>query len=70
MRLDKSHIKSHIRAALGVGATESEIPEAIELALPEAGVVAFQRGFDAWKEVIGAQGIEPNTRAYDAGADA
>ncbi len=61
MRSDKDHIKSHVRAALTAGATEGEVLEAIELALPEAGIVAFQHGFDAWKEVTGARGIEPTT---------
>ena len=60
MRSDKEHIKSHVRAALANGATEGEILEAIELSLPEAGIVAFQHGFDAWKEVTGAEGIEPH----------
>lgn len=61
MRSDKDHIKSHVRAALAAGASEGEVLEAIELALPEAGIVAFQHGFDAWKEVTGARGIEPTT---------
>ncbi len=61
MRSDKEHIKSHIRAALTAGATEGEILEALELALPEAGIVAFQHGFDAWREVTGATGIEPTS---------
>jgi 4-carboxymuconolactone decarboxylase len=30
--------------------------EAIEIAMSEAGVVAFQHGFDAWREVVGAEG--------------
>ncbi len=59
MRSEKAHIKSHIQAALTAGATEGEILEALELALLEAGIVAFQHGFDAWKEVTGATGIEP-----------
>ncbi len=61
MRSEKAHIKSHIQAALTAGATEGEILEALELALPEAGIVAFQHGFDAWKEVTGATGIEPTS---------
>lgn len=61
MRSYKDHIKSHVRAALAAGASEGEVLEAIELALPEAGIVAFQHGFDAWKEVTGARGIEPTT---------
>jgi 4-carboxymuconolactone decarboxylase len=45
-----------------------EILEAIEIALPEAGVVAFQHGFDAWAEVVGADGIEPRVEAFNASA--
>lgn len=61
MRADRHHIASHIRVALEAGATPEEILEAIEIALPEAGVVAFQHGFDVWCEVTGATAIEPTT---------
>ena len=61
MRASKGHIQSHIRVALDLGVSEQEILEAIEIALPEAGVVAFQEGFEAWREVVGAEGIEPTT---------
>ena len=27
--------------------------------MPEAGVVAFQEGFNAWAEVVGAPALEP-----------
>lgn len=69
MRSEKGHIKSHIRAALDAGASEEEVLEAIEISLPEAGVVAFQHGFDAWKDVTGASGLEPDVEAYEAGRD-
>jgi 4-carboxymuconolactone decarboxylase len=59
MRADPAHIASHIRVALKEGVTAQEILEAIEIALPEAGVVAFQHGFDVWREVVGAEGLEP-----------
>jgi 4-carboxymuconolactone decarboxylase len=59
MRAATGHIQSHIRVALDLGLTPEEILEAIEIALPEAGVVAFQHGFQAWCEVVGATGIEP-----------
>jgi 4-carboxymuconolactone decarboxylase len=61
MRSDPAHIASHIRVALKVGVTPEEILEALEIALPEAGVVAFQHGFDVWREVVGAQSLEPST---------
>ena len=60
LRAERPHITSHIRAALTAGATPEEILEAIEIACPEAGVVAFQWGLDAWREVVQPQGIEPS----------
>jgi len=68
LRSERAHIESHIRAALKAGATEGEVLEAIELALPEAGVVAFQHGFDAWRAVVGAGGLEPTERTEESGA--
>ena len=53
MRAEKKHIQSHIRVALSLGVSATEILEAIEIALPEAGVVAFQVGFEAWAEIVG-----------------
>ena len=70
LRAPKGQIESHIRVALDVGVTEREVLEAIEIALPEAGVVAFQWGFDVWKDVVGAVGIEPTVRVHDAGPPA
>lgn len=60
MRAPKAHIQSHIRAALDHGATEEEVLEAIEISLPEAGVVVFQEGFEAWREAVDAEVIEPS----------
>jgi 4-carboxymuconolactone decarboxylase len=68
MRAAKGHIQSHIRVALDLGVTATEILEAIEIALPEAGIVAFQAGFDAWQEVVGAEGLEPTVSAYQGGS--
>ncbi|MGW2332189.1 carboxymuconolactone decarboxylase family protein [Streptomyces sp. NPDC001700] len=68
MRASKSHIQSHIRVALDLGLSPEEILEAIEISLPEAGVVAFQTGFDAWKEVVGATGLEPTVSVHDGGS--
>jgi 4-carboxymuconolactone decarboxylase len=65
MRAPKGHIQSHISVALDLGLSPEEILEAIEIALPEAGVVAFQAGVEAWAEVIGADGIEPTVQAHD-----
>lgn len=68
MRASKEHIQSHIRVALELGLTAQEILEAIEISLPEAGVVAFQVGFDAWREIVGADGIEPTVDGFDGAA--
>jgi 4-carboxymuconolactone decarboxylase len=59
LRSQPSHIASHIRVALRLGVTPEEILEALEIALPEAGVVAFQHGFDVWRDEVGAAGLEP-----------
>ena len=67
MRASKGHIQSHIRVALDLGLTPTEILEAIEISLPEAGVVAFQAGFEAWREVVGADGLEPSVEVHEGG---
>ena len=69
MRASKSHIQSHIRVALDLGLSKEEILEAIEITLPEAGVVVFQEGFEAWREVTGAEGLEPTVEAHGGGPD-
>lgn len=68
MRASKGHIQSHIRVALDLGVTPTEILEAIEIALPEAGIVAFQAGFDAWQEIVGAEGLEPTVSVHEGGS--
>jgi 4-carboxymuconolactone decarboxylase len=67
MRAGKGQLQSHIRAALQHGASPEEVLEAIEIALPEAGVVAFQAGFEAWRDVVGVEGIEPSVQVFDGG---
>jgi 4-carboxymuconolactone decarboxylase len=67
MRASKGHIQSHIRVALDLGVSPQEILEAIEIAIPEAGIVAFQTGFDAWQEVVGAESLEPTVSAHQGG---
>ncbi|MFD8812599.1 carboxymuconolactone decarboxylase family protein [Streptomyces sp. NPDC059627] len=66
MRASAGHIAGHIRVALDLGVTPQQILEAIEITLPEAGVVAFQHGFSVWADVVGATGIEPTVTAHDA----
>ena len=68
MRASKSHLQSHIGVALDLGLSKEEILEAIEITLPEAGVVVFQEGFEAWREVTGAEGIEPTVEAHGVGS--
>lgn len=63
MRASKPHIKSHIKVALDLGVTPREILEAMEITLPEAGVVAFQDGFEAWCESVEAEALEPSPEA-------
>jgi 4-carboxymuconolactone decarboxylase len=63
LRASKAHIQSHIRVALELGVSAEEILEAIEISFPEAGAVAFQAGFDAWREVVGAEGLNPRADA-------
>lgn len=70
MRASKGHIQSHIKVALDLGISKEEILEAIEISLPEAGIVAFQEGFEAWREVTGAEGIEPTVEAFEGGSGA
>jgi 4-carboxymuconolactone decarboxylase len=59
LRAPKRHIQGHIRVALELGLEPVEILEALEIVLPEAGVVAFQEGFEAWAEVVGAEPLQP-----------
>ncbi|MGH3318809.1 MAG: carboxymuconolactone decarboxylase family protein [Streptosporangiaceae bacterium] len=66
-RAPKGHIQSHIRVALDLGVSKETILEAIEIALPEAGVVAFQSGVEAWQEVVQAEVVEPSVAAHEAG---
>lgn len=70
MRASKGHIQSHIRVALDLGLSPAEILEAIEISLPEAGIVAFQAGVEAWREVVDAEGIEPSVSVYEGGSGA
>lgn len=66
LRAAPGHIESHIRVALDLGVSPEEILEAIEIALPEAGVVAFQHGFEVWAKVVGAEPLEPTVAGHDA----
>ncbi|GEQ77584.1 hypothetical protein CTTA_4589 [Comamonas testosteroni] len=65
LKASHGQIASHIRVALDLGVSPEEILEAIEIALPEAGVVAFQHGFNVWADVVGAKGIEPTVKVHE-----
>lgn len=67
LRAPRGQIESHIRVALDLGVSPQELLETIEIALPEAGIVAFQGGFDAWRAVVGADGIEPTVSVHEGG---
>ena len=54
------HIKTHIRLALDYGASKQEVLEALELCLPGASVPAFMLGFEAWKQVVSPDRVEPS----------
>ena len=64
LRAPKGQIAAHINVALDLGVSSAEILEAIEIVLPEAGIVAFQHGFEVWCEVVGAQPIEPTEKVH------
>jgi len=68
LRAPKEHIRSHIRVALDLGVDSTEILEAIEIALPEAGVVSFQWGVEAWADVVDPPLLEPTPAAFAASA--
>lgn len=56
LQAPKAHIESHINKALNIGVDPRDILEAIEISLPEAGVVAFQQGVEAWQSVMDRRG--------------
>lgn len=64
MRAPLPQLCSHIQVALDLGVTPQEILEAIEIALPEAGIVAFQWGVEAWQSVVGIAPIEPSVSVH------
>jgi 4-carboxymuconolactone decarboxylase len=67
MRASRQHIESHIRVAVEHGASRQEILEAIEIALPEAGVVVFQYGLEIWADYFGIEGLRPSASVGTSG---
>jgi 4-carboxymuconolactone decarboxylase len=68
VRADKAHIRSHIKVALELGLSPEEVLEALEITLPEAGVVVFQEGLEAWREEVNATALEPSDEALSQAA--
>jgi 4-carboxymuconolactone decarboxylase len=66
LRCGREQLNSHVQMALDLGITPTEVLETMELALPVAGIVAFLAGFEAWREVTNAQGIEPSAPLNDS----
>ena len=66
LKASAGHIAGHIRVALDLGVSPQAILEAIEITLPEAGIVAFQHGFTVWADVVGAEGVEPTIKTHGA----
>ena len=64
MRAPQPQLRSHIQVALDIGVSPQEILEAIEIALPEAGIVAFQWGVEAWQDVVGIEILEPSVSVH------
>lgn len=69
MRAPMPQLRSHIQVALDLGLSPQEILEAIEIALPEAGIVAFQWGVEAWQEIVGVEVLEPTVAVHSGKAD-
>ncbi|MGA7148849.1 MAG: carboxymuconolactone decarboxylase family protein [Microbacterium sp.] len=69
MRAPMPQLKSHIQVGLDIGLTPTEILEAIEIALPEAGIVAFQWGVEAWQDVVGIDVLEPSVAVHSGKTD-
>ncbi|MGH8612357.1 MAG: carboxymuconolactone decarboxylase family protein [Gammaproteobacteria bacterium] len=67
LRLPHYVIQGHMRKALAVGATPREILEALELAIPEAGLPTFEHGLTAWAEVVGAETLYAESDVYTEG---
>ncbi|MEV4901242.1 carboxymuconolactone decarboxylase family protein [Citricoccus sp. NPDC055426] len=69
MRAPLPQLRSHIQVALDLGLSPQEILEAIEIALPEAGIVAFQYGVEAWQSVVNVDPLEPRVKVHSGKAE-
>jgi len=55
-----NHIKTHMEAAVNVGATKEEVLQVLELTFLPGGAVNFLHAFDAFKEYFSPDMIEPD----------
>lgn len=63
VRGDADDLRTHVRMALDMGCSAQQILEALEILIPLAGVSMFKEGFEIWREVTGATGLEPSEAA-------
>ncbi|MFQ5840145.1 MAG: carboxymuconolactone decarboxylase family protein [Candidatus Methylomirabilales bacterium] len=57
---EKSHIQTHMQAAMRAGGTKEELLELLELVAVPTGIPSFMRGYEAWKETVVVDRIEPD----------
>jgi 4-carboxymuconolactone decarboxylase len=60
MRCSHYQLTAHVKMALDLGVSSQQILETMEMVLPVGGIVAFLSGFEAWREVTNAPGLEPS----------
>lgn len=53
------HIKTHIKLAIEYGADKGKVLGALKIGLLTAGVPAFMNGFEAWKQIVSPESIQP-----------
>lgn len=56
------HIKAHMKLALQYGATKQDLLEALELLMGPAGISRFMHGFEAWKQLVNPETLEPTVQ--------
>lgn len=59
LRAGPEFLTSHIQRALDLGLSSQQVLEALEISLPVGGIVPFLAGFEAWRTVTDAEGLEP-----------
>lgn len=64
---DEGDLEQHLRTGLSIGLTPQEMLEALEILIPLGGVILFKKGFEVWRRVTGAEGIEPTSHVTGNG---